>query len=193
MLRMEEVLLVEDDPTQLELLAAVIRSALSEVRIRSACTLAEALEQARAAERLDLVTLELGLPGCSGIDALLRFRRDFPTMRVLVVSACEDPACITAALEAGAAGYVPKSLTLLAIAAAIRLVGEGGSYVPPGMPERGKPAPASPRAFRLLRSQRPWAHRAGPRRVAPARTGSEQQTDRSRAEYRRRKRQAGSS
>lgn len=101
------------------------------------------MQQAREAGRLDLVLLDLGLPGCTGIDSLLRFRREFPAIRVLVVSADADPACVRAALEAGAAGYVPKAFPPLAIAAAIRLVAEGGTYIPSAALE---PSPSTPPA-----------------------------------------------
>ena len=137
-----DVLLVDDHPTVLETLGALMRHAFGDVHLRTASSLPEALQQARAAERLDLVLLDLGLPGCSGIDSLLRFRTEFPSIRVLVVSAEDHPQRVTAALEAGAAGYVPKRFPPLAIAAAIRLVAEGGTYIPPGAIEPVRPAPA---------------------------------------------------
>src|SRR2546425_10651021 len=125
-----EVLLVDDRPRRAASLRAVMSAAFGDVRIRSACTLCAGLQQARDAAKLDLVVLELDLPGCSGIEALLRFRREFPSLRVLVLSAIEHSNGATAALEAGAVGYIPKSLTLFAAAAAVRLIGEGGVYVP---------------------------------------------------------------
>ena len=137
-----DVLLVDDHPTVLETLGAVIRHAFGDCHVRTASTLPEALEQARQAEHLDLVLLDLGLPGCTGIDSLTRFRAEFPSLRVLVVSADDPPERVTAALEAGAAGYVPKRFPPPAIAAAIRLVAEGGRYIPPGavIPLRAAPA-----------------------------------------------------
>jgi DNA-binding NarL/FixJ family response regulator len=53
-----------------------------------------------------------------------------PAVRVLVLCAVDTPGLATAALEAGAVGYIPTSLTLCAAAAAVRLIGEGGIYVP---------------------------------------------------------------
>jgi DNA-binding NarL/FixJ family response regulator len=107
----------------------VVSVAFGDVRICSACTLSAGLQQARDAQKLDLVVLELDLPGCLGIEALLRFRREFPSLRVLVLSAIEHSSS-AAALEAGAIGYIPKGLSLFATAAAVRLIGEGGAYVP---------------------------------------------------------------
>ena len=109
---------------------AVMSVAFGDVRVRSACTLSAGLRQARDAEKLDLAVLELDLPGCSGIEALLRFRREFPSLRVVVLSAIEQSSCATTALEAGAVGYIPQSLSLFATAAAVRLIGERGIYVP---------------------------------------------------------------
>jgi DNA-binding NarL/FixJ family response regulator len=129
-MRRMNVLLVDDQPTALEMLGAVVRRAFGKVRMRTACELSEGLQRARSAESLDLVLLDLGLPGCAGIDALLHFRREFPGMRVLVVSAREDRATVTAALVAGAAGYIPKSVPLLKMVEAMRLVADGGTYVP---------------------------------------------------------------
>jgi DNA-binding NarL/FixJ family response regulator len=127
-----DVLLVDDHPMVLETLGAVTRRAFGDVRVLTANTLSEGLQRARDAERLDLVLLDLGLPGCSGIEALLRFRREFPAIRVLVVSSNDERACVTAALEAGAAGFIPKGFPPPAVAAAIRLVAEGGTYIPHG-------------------------------------------------------------
>src|SRR6266851_6499729 len=119
-----EVILVDDRPRRAVALRAVMSVAFGDVRVRSACTLSAGLRQARDALKLDLVVLELDLPGCSGIEALLRFRREFPPLRVLVLSAIEHSNGATAALEAGAVGYIPKTVSLLATAAAVRLIGE---------------------------------------------------------------------
>src|SRR5438105_6838371 len=145
-----DVLLVDDHPTVLETLGALMRHAFGDVHLRTASSLPEALQQARAAERLDLVLLDLGLPGCSGIDSLLRFRTEFPSIRVLVVSAEDHPQRVTAALEAGAAGYVPKRFPPPAIAAAIRLVADGGTYIPPGRTDRNVLG-LTEREYQLLR------------------------------------------
>jgi DNA-binding NarL/FixJ family response regulator len=135
------VLLVDDQPTALEMLGAVVRRAFTKARVRTACDLAEGLQRARNADWLDLVLLDLGLPGCSGIEALLHFRREFPATRVLVVSAREDRATVTAALVAGAAGYVPKTAPLLKMVEAIRLVADGGTYIPAEVFAPGVSAP----------------------------------------------------
>ena len=91
---------------------------------------AAALDQARA-EQPDLILLDLGLPGCNGIDSLMRFREAYPEGRIVVVSTVDDVATIRSALAAGAAGYIPKSGNVRLLMGALRLVAEGGTYIPP--------------------------------------------------------------
>jgi DNA-binding NarL/FixJ family response regulator len=104
------ILVVEDQPVVRELLAAVASSTFKGSRVHSAGNLESALELARGT-RMQAVLLDLGLPGCQGIDALRRFKEAFPLVTVVVVSSNQDPRVIAAALDAGASGYVPKGLT----------------------------------------------------------------------------------
>lgn len=124
------VLVVDDHPIVLEVLDAILRSVIPGVSLTTASSLEEALASARSLQKLDLVLLDLGLPGCSGISALTRFREAIPAVRVVVVSALESRRVALAALAAGAAGYIPKTLHSPLIAAALRLVAAGGTYVP---------------------------------------------------------------
>jgi DNA-binding NarL/FixJ family response regulator len=126
-----KVLLVDDHPIILEILDAVVRSVFPECTLRVAKNLDEVIGRPRQDEAPDLVLLDLGLPGYAGLDALLAVRRAYPEARVLIVSATEDRASILSALQAGAVGYVPKTHPSPLIAAALRLVAEGGTYVPP--------------------------------------------------------------
>jgi DNA-binding NarL/FixJ family response regulator len=125
------VLLVDDHPMVHEVLGAVARRVFAGAHIDSATCLEHALDLAEAGEAPDLVLLDLGLPGCLGLDALTRFRKAQPAARIVVVSANEERGAVVGALEAGAAGYVPKTHAPPLIASALRLVAEGGTYVPP--------------------------------------------------------------
>lgn len=77
-----------------------------------------------------VVLLDLGLPDCDGIDALIRFRKAFPRLPVVVISATEDAGTVRAAIAQGARGYIPKSSPRPVMEAALRLVVAGGTYVP---------------------------------------------------------------
>jgi len=126
------VLIVDDHPAMLEYLSSAVGRALPGAEVRTAGDLDGALAAARA-QLPDMTLLDLGLPGCGGIESLLRFRQAFPDARVVIVSAVEEPAAIRGALAAGAAGYIPKSTNPKIVVGALRLVAEGGIYVPPEM------------------------------------------------------------
>ena len=125
------VLLVDDHPMIQQMLGAVARGVFPAAHVDLASDLEQAIDLAGEGDAPDLVLLDLGLPGCSGIEALIRFRKARPQARVVVVSANEDRGSVIGALEAGAAGYVPKTHAPPLVAAALRVVAEGGTYVPP--------------------------------------------------------------
>lgn len=104
------ILVVEDQATVREVLVAVASFALRGSQVKAVGSLEAALEAARAT-RMDAVLMDLGLPGCHGVDSVKRFKDAFPDVVIVVVSSNEDSQVITAALEAGASGYLPKKLT----------------------------------------------------------------------------------
>lgn len=125
-----DVLIIDDHPIIHQTLAAVVRKAIPGATVHTESDLAAALECARGLKELGLALLDLGLPGCSGIDALQRFQQAHPKVRVVVVSATEDPATVHAALGAGAAGYLPKTISAKTMISAVRHVASGGTYAP---------------------------------------------------------------
>lgn len=126
-----DVLLVDDHPILHETLRAVVASVAPQAQFHGETDLGGGVSRARQLKDLQLVLLDLMLPGCSGIDALVHFRKVLPRTRVVVISATEDSASVRAALDAGAVGYLPKTSNPKVIAEALRAVLEGGTYVPP--------------------------------------------------------------
>jgi DNA-binding NarL/FixJ family response regulator len=114
-----EVLLVDDQAVTIQVFAASVRKTFSGARVHTAVDLPEALQIA-SGHPLDLVLLDLALPTCKGIEALLRFRQAFPAVPVLVVSANEDEQRIRDCLEAGARGYISKSAAVAGLPAAMK-------------------------------------------------------------------------
>lgn len=125
-----EVLLVDDQPVTIQVFAASVRRTFGGARVHTAVDLDEALQIA-GGRSLDLVLLDLGLPSCTGIEALLRFLKAYPRVPVLVVSANSDKERINACLEAGARGYITKTSALMGLAVAMQQVMAGERYVPP--------------------------------------------------------------
>ena len=123
------VLIVDDHPVVLEKLRAMVRAAFANPTVQTATDLEDALAAAGRGPRFDLAILDLGLPRCAGVEAVARFKAA-AVSRVLVVSADDRPETMLAAFRAGAVGYLPKSVPAKDMIAALRLVANGGTYVP---------------------------------------------------------------
>ncbi len=124
------VLIIDGHPLVNEVLGSVVRSVMTDVKVRTASNLEGAVAMLRDDSKLDLVLLDLDLPGCAGIEALTRFRATFPAVQVVVISADDRRATILAAFRGGAIGYLPKTLTRKVIGAAMQVIAAGGFYVP---------------------------------------------------------------
>jgi DNA-binding NarL/FixJ family response regulator len=80
---------------------------------------------------LDLVLLDICLPGVRGLELFQALRQDHPALPVVVLSAIDDPDIVKAVLAGGAMGFVPKSSPRPVMVNALRLVLSGGRYLPP--------------------------------------------------------------
>jgi DNA-binding NarL/FixJ family response regulator len=127
-----QVLIVDDHPIVLAGLEAVVRFALDSAIVRTATNLEDALTAAGSRPGINLAILDLELPRCTGVEAVSRFKAAFPEPCVSVTSADECHETARAAFRVGAAGYMPKSLPVTEIIAALRVVASGGVYVPAG-------------------------------------------------------------
>lgn len=82
-------------------------------------------------EPVDLLLLDLLMPGMSGMDGIKQICKDWPEVPIIVISAKENVAAIRSALAAGAMGYIPKTSSPDVMMSAIKLVLSGGVYIPP--------------------------------------------------------------
>jgi two-component system response regulator NreC len=118
--------------------------------------LEEAVRLARSLSP-DVITLDLAMPGGSGLAGIERIRAAAPSARVVVLTMHEDPAYVRAALAAGAAGYLVKSAADSALIDAIRAVQRGRLFIDvanaPGMESlmtEGQVTPAKPAPLSML-------------------------------------------
>ncbi|MFC0208293.1 response regulator transcription factor [Chelativorans intermedius] len=79
---------------------------------------------------IDLVLLDLAMPGASGLSGLVALRGLNPAMPIVVVSAYDDPQTIRRALDLGASGFISKSARMEEMCEAVSTVLEGGIYTP---------------------------------------------------------------
>ena len=138
--------LIEDDPEVRWLLSEYLRRqpGLSLVLV---CGSAEQfLAELPDALPPDLILLDLGLPGMSGLEALPLLKQRLPRADIIVQTVFEDPDRIYLALSRGASGYVLKNTPLAQLTQAIRDVAAGGSTLSPSVARRVlahfKPAPS---------------------------------------------------
>ena len=82
---------------------------------------------------VDLLLVDLVMPGAQGLSHVLEVRRRYPDIRVIVLSGQEDRELMREALEAGVMGFIPKAYSPAVMLSAVRLVLSGGVYVPPMM------------------------------------------------------------
>jgi two-component system NarL family response regulator len=81
----------------------------------------------------DVVLLDGRLPGLSGVETLAALRSEFPGARVLMLSIDDGEEDVFRALQAGAAGYLPKATQLQELLRAIRAIHTGERYLPPAL------------------------------------------------------------
>jgi DNA-binding NarL/FixJ family response regulator len=120
---------VDDHPLLREGLAAIINNQLDMVLVAQACNAQEALLQYRK-HQPDVTLMDLRLPDKSGIEALIDVRAEFPEARIIMLTTFEGDVEIQRALEAGARGYMLKSMPPKELVEVIRQVHAGKKRIP---------------------------------------------------------------
>jgi two-component system nitrate/nitrite response regulator NarL len=131
------ILVVDDHPVLREGISALLRQDGADTVVLQAGSAAEALELINEHADLDVVVLDLMLPGMGGLQALTEFAKIRPELPVIMLSSSEDPRDAHNAFAQGALGYVPKSSSRYALLSAIKLVLNGELYVPKFFVELG--------------------------------------------------------
>jgi len=119
---MPTLLIADDHPLFRAALRAAATDAAAGVETCEAESLDGVVALLEARHDIDLVLLDLHMPGNHGLAGLAAIRAQFPAVAVVLVSANEDPAIVRRALDHGAAGYIPKSAGLDELREAIRTV-----------------------------------------------------------------------
>ena len=118
------ILSVDDHPLLREGLAAIINNEEDMQLIAQAADAEEALQQFRK-HRPDVTLMDLRLPGKSGIDVMIALHAEFPEARIIMLTTFEGDVEIQRALEAGARGYLLKTMPPNELVDVIRQVHAG--------------------------------------------------------------------
>jgi DNA-binding NarL/FixJ family response regulator len=124
------ILSIDDHPLVREGIAAVVDSEPGMKIVAIASTGIEGIREFRK-HRPDVTLMDLRLPDMSGIDAIIAIRAEFPDARIVILSMFEGDVEIRRALDAGARGYLLKSMPPLELLFEIRKVHEGKRRLPP--------------------------------------------------------------
>ena len=141
------ILLVEDD----DRIVAALRPALHRHGI-STTRLARGRGAVEHLAGVDVVLLDLGLPGMSGIEVTRKIKADLPRTEILIFTIFDEEDKVLEAVRAGASGYLLKGATADKIVEAIKEVRAGGTVIQPNLARRllrhfrvePAPAPAPP-------------------------------------------------
>jgi DNA-binding NarL/FixJ family response regulator len=125
-----KILIVDDHALFREGLAELLKGLDPEVQTLQAADANAAMEQTKLNVDIDLVLLDLHMPGPSGLDLLCALKEDLPSVPVVVLSSDETRGSVLRALDKGAVGYIPKSSNSKVMTQALRLVLVGGIYLP---------------------------------------------------------------
>ena len=125
------VLIVEDHPLFRRALRSVLEATIKDAEILEAVSISEAAEVIEDAGRVNLVLLDLHLPGTKDFCGLLELRKRFPRAPIAVVSSLDDPEIVREALRIGASGFIPKSYKKQEFQKAIGTLLNGDIFAPP--------------------------------------------------------------
>jgi len=127
---MQTILIVDDHPLYREGMMSALRAQMADVEVLGADSAEEGLQVLLRRPEVDLVLIDVRLPGMDGFAALVVYGERFPTVSRMLVSGSDDPEYLTRAFAAGASGYIPKSMSVREVTTAIRRVLEGGVSIP---------------------------------------------------------------
>lgn len=133
-----KILIADDHPLFREAISSVISSAFVGSEIIETADLDSALDITRENDDLDLILLDLNMPGMHGLNGLISLRNEAPTIPVVIVSAEEDKQVVLQAITYGACGFITKSSPRAQMTEAIQQILNGNVYLPSDIIRTGK-------------------------------------------------------
>ena len=139
-----KVLIIDDHALFRDGLLLVLSGLNTTIEPFEAGSYESAIDIMDAHSDLDLILLDLGLPGISHLEALTAIQQQATDSLIVVLSGTEDHRMVEQALQHGARGYIPKSSPSKIILNALQLIIAGGTYVPPQILQKNSAALDSP-------------------------------------------------
>jgi DNA-binding NarL/FixJ family response regulator len=133
------LVIADDHPLFRGALREAVTGVFDRAEIGEAGTFEEVTDLLERRGEVDLILLDLRMPGVRGFSGLMYLRAQYPSVPIVVVSANDDPAVIRRCMEFGASGFFPKTLGADALRAAIVRVLQGEVWTPPDVDLSLKP------------------------------------------------------
>lgn len=128
---MYKILIADDHPLFREAIHNVISDGFPGSDVMETADLDSALALTQDHDDLDLILLDLNMPGMHGLNGLINLRNESPTIPVVIVSAEQDKQIVLQAITYGAVGFITKSSPRLQMTEAIQQILNGNVYLPP--------------------------------------------------------------
>src|SRR6266852_2641049 len=125
------LVIADDHPLFRGALCEAVSGLFEKADIAEAGSFEEVTKLLERGAEIDLILLDLSMPGVRGFSGLMYLRAQYPSVPIIVVSANDDPAAIRRCMEFGASGFIPKTLGVDAMRAAISRILSGGVWTPP--------------------------------------------------------------
>src|SRR5579862_6612675 len=125
------LVIADDHPLFRDALRQAVGSVLPSAKVDEAGSFEELTALLDQDSDVDLVLLDLTMPGISGFSGLIYLRAQFPAIPVVIVSASDDGGTIRQSLDFGASGFIPKRFGVETLRDAITKVLEGDVWIPP--------------------------------------------------------------
>ena len=127
------IVLADDHPLFRDALRLTLRDAIADAAFDEAGSLNEVISLLTEPNDVDLLLLDLKMPGVQGFSGLVLVRAQFPLVPVVIVSGSDDNSVIARAMSLGASGFIPKSTPVAQMHQAVSAVLEGGEWIPAGV------------------------------------------------------------
>ena len=128
------ILIIDDHQLFIDGIRHIVYLLDEHVDIIEANSAAEGLRHLESARDIDLVMLDLHMPGLDGTTVIQHHRTQSACLPIVIISGDDDPDTIRSVINAGAMGFIPKSYSSEKLLAALRTILDGEIYIPESSP-----------------------------------------------------------
>ncbi|MGB6187131.1 MAG: response regulator transcription factor [Aeromonas molluscorum] len=143
------IVIADDHPLFRGALYQAVHMAVSDAQLLEADSIDSLAHLLRDHPEVDLLLLDLKMPGANGFEGLVHLRGQYPDLPIVVVSASEEASVVQQVLRLGALGFIPKSSSMKQLVTALNAVIAGDTWLPEGVSLRPESEDESSLASKL--------------------------------------------